>query len=255
MLLASWLQLRGEGDPNEPLFLPVRKDGQLQHQDPHGEKKSSLSDQAVYKMVKRRHKEARIKEVSPHDFRNTFFRKTFVGDLLDAIGDLSTVQKLAGHSDPATTGGASGRCGRPPATCTSPTTSATDAPKPRIPHPSDGSPRRTGANLAWAISQSMRDMQETEDFVCPPANFRFSEFSEVGVILSPGPRTGAPTTYRIEAAPRPTAYYECRSSPKLIMIGSGTGPTRRSYFHPRRSSGGPTIDAMTAPATISPAVA
>ena len=49
-------------------------------------------------MVKRRHREARIKEVSPHDFR-----KTFVGDLLDAIGDLSTVQKLAGHFDPATT--------------------------------------------------------------------------------------------------------------------------------------------------------
>jgi site-specific recombinase XerD len=98
LLLASWLELRGGGDPDEPLFLPVRKDGAVMHADPHGEKKASLSDQAVYKMVKRRQREAKIKEVSPHDFR-----KTFVGDLLDAIGDLSTVQKLAGHSDPATT--------------------------------------------------------------------------------------------------------------------------------------------------------
>jgi site-specific recombinase XerD len=98
LLLASWLELRDEGEPAEPLFLPVRKDGEVRHTDAHGEKKASLSDQAVYKMVKRRHREARIKEVSPHDFR-----KTFVGDLLDAIGDLSTVQKLAGHSDPATT--------------------------------------------------------------------------------------------------------------------------------------------------------
>jgi site-specific recombinase XerD len=98
LLLSAWLELRGEGDPDEPLFLPVRKDGVVRHTDPYGEKKASLSDQAVYKMVKRRHREAKIKEVSPHDFR-----KTFVGDLLDAIGDLSTVQKLAGHSDPATT--------------------------------------------------------------------------------------------------------------------------------------------------------
>ena len=80
----------------------------MQRNDPHGEKKASLSDQAVYKMVKRRQREAWIKEVSPNDFR-----KTFVGDLLDSIGDLSTVQKLAGHSDPATTVAARGRCGRP----------------------------------------------------------------------------------------------------------------------------------------------
>ena len=98
LLLASWLELRGEGDPEAPLFVPVRKDGEVRHTDPQGEKMSSLSDQAVYMMVKRHHREAGIKEVSPHDFR-----KTFVGDLLDAIGDLSTVQKLAGHSDPATT--------------------------------------------------------------------------------------------------------------------------------------------------------
>ena len=66
--------------------------------DPYGEQKASLSDQAVYKMVKRRHREANVKEMSPHDFL-----KTFVGDLLDAVGDLSVAQKLAGHSDPATT--------------------------------------------------------------------------------------------------------------------------------------------------------
>jgi len=35
------------------------------HFDSHGEKKTSLSDQAVYKMVKRRQREAKIKEVSP----------------------------------------------------------------------------------------------------------------------------------------------------------------------------------------------
>ena len=98
LLLGRWLELRGEGSPDNPLFLPVRKDGRVEHSDPYGEKKVSLSDQAVYKMVKRRHREARIKEVSPHDFR-----KTFVGDLLDAVGDLSVAQKLAGHSDPATT--------------------------------------------------------------------------------------------------------------------------------------------------------
>lgn len=98
LLLGRWLELRGGGDPEDPLFLPVRKDGRVQRADFYGEKKVGLSDQAVYKMVKRRHREAKIKEISPHDFR-----KTFVGDLLDAIGDLSTAQRLAGHADPATT--------------------------------------------------------------------------------------------------------------------------------------------------------
>jgi integrase len=65
LLLASWLEMRGEGEPEEHLFLPVRKDGLVQHADAHGEKKASLSDQAVYKMVKRRHREAKIKEVLP----------------------------------------------------------------------------------------------------------------------------------------------------------------------------------------------
>lgn len=98
VLLSEWLELRGPGETEDPLFLPVSKDGQVQHRDPHGEKKVSLSDQAVYKMIKRRQKEAKIKNISPHDLR-----KTFVSDLLDSGADLATVQNLAGHANPATT--------------------------------------------------------------------------------------------------------------------------------------------------------
>jgi site-specific recombinase XerD len=35
LLLAGSLELRGEGEPGEPLFLPVRKDGEVQHADPY----------------------------------------------------------------------------------------------------------------------------------------------------------------------------------------------------------------------------
>ena len=52
-------------------------------------------------------------------------------------------------------------------------TSATNALKRRVLYPSDGSPKRSGANVTWAVSHSMQD---SEDFVCPPLNFRFSAF-------------------------------------------------------------------------------
>lgn len=84
--LADWLRIRGN-EPG-PLFwgLGNRNRG------------SRLTDQAVYNMLRKRAKMAGVERLSPHDFR-----RTFVGDLLDAGADIVTVQKMAGHADPATT--------------------------------------------------------------------------------------------------------------------------------------------------------
>lgn len=86
--LADWLALRG--DNPGALFCSIRKGGHIQD--------GRLSPQAVAYMLKRRARQARVKSLSPHDFR-----RTFVGDLLEAGADLVTVQKLAGHSSPTTT--------------------------------------------------------------------------------------------------------------------------------------------------------
>lgn len=95
----AWISLRGGA--TGALLLPVNKGGKIIHErrDADGESSPArMSDQAIYDVVKRRQKEAGVKKLSPHDFR-----KTFVGDLLDAIGDLSAAQQLAGHADPGTT--------------------------------------------------------------------------------------------------------------------------------------------------------
>jgi len=84
--LTDWLTVRGL--ESGPLFwgLGNRNRGQR------------LTDQAVYTMVRKRAKQAGVTAVSPHDFR-----RTFVGDLLDAGADIVTVQKMAGHASPTTT--------------------------------------------------------------------------------------------------------------------------------------------------------
>ena len=86
LALADWLEIRGE--KAGPLFwgLGNRNRG------------SRLTDQAIYNMLLKRAKAAGVKNLSPHDFR-----RTFVGDLLDAGADIATVQKMAGHASPTTT--------------------------------------------------------------------------------------------------------------------------------------------------------
>ncbi|MBU1750138.1 MAG: tyrosine-type recombinase/integrase [Chloroflexi bacterium] len=86
--LADWLTLRGTAAG--PLFWPGRKSGAVYS--------SRLTAQAVYYMLKSRAQQAGIADLSPHDFR-----RSFVGDLLDAGADIATVQALAGHAQVTTT--------------------------------------------------------------------------------------------------------------------------------------------------------
>lgn len=88
--LADWLQRRGSD--TGPLFLPVNKGDRIIHQN------KPMTSQAVQVIVDRRRGGAAVASCSPHDFR-----RTFVGNLLDAGADLSVVQQLAGHSSPTTT--------------------------------------------------------------------------------------------------------------------------------------------------------
>jgi integrase/recombinase XerD len=57
-----------------------------------------MTDQAVAIILQKRAEQAGLAAMSPHDLR-----RTFVTGLLDTGADIATVQKLAGHADPATT--------------------------------------------------------------------------------------------------------------------------------------------------------
>lgn len=86
--LADWLEWRG--DEPGALFCPVDKGGTVHLR--------RMTAQALYNMLRKRARQAGVKEFSPHDLR-----RSFVSDLLDAGADVVTVQKLAGHASVTTT--------------------------------------------------------------------------------------------------------------------------------------------------------
>ena len=86
--LLAWLELRG--DTPGSLFCPVNKGGKITVR--------PMTDQSIFYVLKRRGEEAGVKSFSPHDMR-----RTFIGELLDAGADISTVQQLAGHANVTTT--------------------------------------------------------------------------------------------------------------------------------------------------------
>jgi integrase len=101
LYLETWMRVRGPY--SGALFGAISKADNLKvfaGHDGHGGAVPPMTDQAVYGILKRRAREAGLETFSPHDIR-----RTFAGNLLDAGVDLATVQRLMGHSDPATTAG------------------------------------------------------------------------------------------------------------------------------------------------------
>jgi len=87
-VLTAWIEVRGR-HPG-PLFVATRPDGSLLPDRMHLD--------SVRRIVCKLADRSGVKRVSPHDFR-----RTYIGDLLDAGADIVTVQALAGHADVTTT--------------------------------------------------------------------------------------------------------------------------------------------------------
>jgi site-specific recombinase XerD len=87
--MADWLAVRGDEDG--ALFVAINKSGRITNY-------KHMTPKTIYKMLAKRATEAGVKSFSPHDMR-----RTFVSDLLDAGADITTVAKMAGHANVATT--------------------------------------------------------------------------------------------------------------------------------------------------------
>ena len=72
------------------LLAPVGKDGRVADR--------PMTPQAVMMRLRTEAERAGVRRFTPHDLR-----RSFVGELLDAGADVSSVQQLAGHKDVSTT--------------------------------------------------------------------------------------------------------------------------------------------------------
>ncbi len=88
-----WMAVRGSDAG--ALFCPVNKAGRLRRS---GTRLAGMTGQAVADLLTKRLVEAGQRRHTPHDFR-----RTFIGELLDAGVDLAITQSLVGHASPATT--------------------------------------------------------------------------------------------------------------------------------------------------------
>jgi len=81
--LADWLAVRGGLE--DPLFLAINKGGRILEK--------GMTDQAIYNLLRKRAREAGVRDCSCHDLR-----RSYISDLLDAGADIAVVARLAGHS-------------------------------------------------------------------------------------------------------------------------------------------------------------
>lgn len=84
----DWLVIRGK--EAGALFYPLDKGHKIIPR--------RMSEQGVLRALQRRGERAGVEGFTPHDFR-----RTFIGNLLDAGADIVTVSHLAGHASPNTT--------------------------------------------------------------------------------------------------------------------------------------------------------
>lgn len=87
-LLDRWLNLVGAR--RGPLFRPIDKHGNVRG--------GAMTPRAIGYIVDRTRKKAGLPPMSTHDFR-----RTFIGDFIDAGGDLVQAQQIAGHASATTT--------------------------------------------------------------------------------------------------------------------------------------------------------